>query len=54
MIKRIVIAAAAVAALGAAVGPASADPSICITTDVNIAGTALPTNGTQCLPPAGK
>ncbi len=54
LIKRIVIAAAAVAALGAAVGPASADPSVCLTTDVTVNGTALPTNGTNCLPPAAE
>ncbi len=54
MIKRIVLAAAVVTALGSAVGAASADPSVCLTSDVNIAGTALPTNGTQCLPPAAE
>ena len=52
--KRIVLAAAAVVAMGAFIAPASADPSVCITTDVNIAGTALPTNGTNCLPPAAE
>lgn len=54
MIKRLVLAAAVATALGSAVGTASAEPSFCLTTDVNIAGTALPTNGTQCLPPAAK
>ena len=49
--KRIALAAAAlsVAALGAFAAPASAAGQICINTDVNINGTALPTNGEQCI-----
>lgn len=53
MIKRLVLVAAVATTLGSAIGVASAaDPSICITSDVNVNGTALPTNGTTCLPPA--
>ena len=51
MIKRLVLAAAVATALGSAMGAASAEPSICVTSDVTINGTALPTNGTNCLPP---
>lgn len=48
MIKRVLVAAAVVAAMGAAVAPASAG-QICLTTDVNVAGTPAPTNGTNCV-----
>lgn len=53
MIKRLVIAAAVATTLGSAIGVASAAPSasVCITSNVNVNGTALPTNGTTCLPP---
>ncbi|MCW2615178.1 MAG: hypothetical protein JWN08_2172 [Frankiales bacterium] len=54
LVKRLVLAAAVLTALGSAVGSASAEPSLCLTTDVSINGTALPTNGTQCLPPAAE
>lgn len=54
MIQRLVLAAAVAAALGSVAGVASAEPSVCLTSDVTINGTALPTNGTQCLPPAAK
>ncbi len=50
--KRIVLAVAAVAAIGAFAAPASADPSICIKTDINIGGTQLPLPAETCLPPA--
>jgi hypothetical protein len=52
MIKRLVLAAAVATALGSAMGAASADPSVCLTSDITVNGTALPTNGTTCLPPA--
>ena len=48
MIKRVLVAAAVVAAMGAAVAPASAG-QVCLTTDVNVNGQALPTNGTNCV-----
>jgi hypothetical protein len=50
-LKRIALAAAAVsiAALGAFAAPASAAGQVCLTTDVNVAGTAAPTNGTNCV-----
>jgi hypothetical protein len=50
-LKRIMLAAAAVsiAAIGAFGAPASAAGQICVNTDVNIAGTALPTNGENCI-----
>lgn len=47
MIKRLVLAAAVTAAMGAALSPASAGEA-CLTSDVNVNGTALPTNGTTC------
>lgn len=52
MVKRLMLAFAVLTVLGSAMGAASAEPSICLTTDVSINGMALPTNGTQCLPPA--
>lgn len=48
LIKRIVLAAAVATALGSAMAPASAGEA-CLTTDVNVNGTALPTNGEQCV-----
>ena len=49
--KRIALAAAAlsIAAVGAFAAPAAAAGQICLTTDVNVAGTAAPTNGTNCI-----
>lgn len=46
--KRILLAAVAVVALGAFAAPASAG-QVCLTSDVNVNGTALPTNGTNCV-----
>ena len=46
--KRILLAAVAAVALGAFAVPASAG-QVCLTTDVNVNGTALPTNGTNCV-----
>ena len=47
--KRILLAAAAVAvSLGAFAAPASAG-SVCVATDVTVNGTALPTNGENCV-----
>ena len=43
------LAALAVVALGAFASPASAAGQVCLTTDVNVNGTALPTNGTNCV-----
>jgi hypothetical protein len=48
-LKRIMLAAVAVLALGAFAAPASAAGQVCVTTDVNINGTALPTNGENCV-----
>lgn len=49
MIKRIVLAAAALLAVGAfAAAPANA--AACATIDGSVNGTALPVNGTYCLP----
>lgn len=47
--KRILLAAVAVLALGAFAAPASAAGQVCLTTDVNVNGTAAPTNGTNCV-----
>ena len=47
--KRILLAAVAALALGAFAAPASAAGQICLTTDVNVNGTAAPTNGTNCI-----
>jgi hypothetical protein len=47
-LKRILLAAVAVVALGAFAAPASAG-SVCLTTDINVNGTAAPTNGTNCV-----
>ena len=46
--KRILLAAVAALALGAFAVPASAG-QVCLTTDVNVNGTAAPTNGTNCV-----
>jgi len=48
MIKRVLAAAAVVAALGAVAAPASAG-QVCLTTDVNVNGTPSPLNGTNCV-----
>jgi hypothetical protein len=50
-LKRIALAAAALslAAVGAFAAPASAAGEVCLTTDVNVNGTAAPTNGTNCV-----
>ena len=49
--KRILLAAAAVAvSVGTFALPASAG-SICVSTDVHVNGTALPTNGESCVAP---
>lgn len=46
--KRILLAAAVSAlALGGLAAPASAD--VCLTTTVTVNGTALPTNGSNCV-----
>ena len=51
MIKRILAATAALVAVGAlAAAPASA--ATCLTIDGNVNGTALPINGSYCLPEA--
>lgn len=47
--KRILLAAVAAVALAGFAAPASAAGQICLTTDVNVAGTAAPTNGTNCV-----
>jgi hypothetical protein len=49
LLKRILLAALAVLALGAFAAPASAAGQVCLTTDVNVNGTAAPTNGTNCV-----
>jgi len=49
MIKRVLAAAAVVAALGAVAAPASAAGQVCLTTDVNVNGTPAPLNGTNCV-----
>ena len=46
--KRILLAAVAVVALAGFAAPASAG-QVCLTTDVNVNGTAAPTNGTNCV-----
>ena len=50
MLKKLLVLATLAGALAIAAVPASAAPSVCVTTDINVAGTALPTNGTTCLP----
>ena len=46
--KRILLAAVAVVALAGFAAPASAG-QVCLNSDVNINGTALPTNGENCI-----
>ncbi len=46
--KRILLAAVAVVALGAFAAPASAGQA-CLTTTVTVNGEAAPTNGTNCV-----
>lgn len=49
--KKLVLLLTAAGALAIGVLPAAAaDPSVCVTTNVNVNGTDLPTNGTTCLP----
>ncbi len=48
LIKRLVLAAAVVTALGSAVGAASAGQA-CLTSSITVNGTAAPTNGTNCV-----
>jgi hypothetical protein len=48
-LKRIMLAAIAAVALAGFAAPASAAGQVCLTTDVNINGTAAPTNGTNCV-----
>ncbi len=50
MVKKLLVLATLAGALAIGAFPASADPSVCVTTDVNVNGTALPTNGTTCVP----
>jgi hypothetical protein len=50
MLKKLLVLATLALALGATALPAAADASVCLTSDVNVNGTALPTNGTTCLP----
>lgn len=50
MFRKLVVLLTLGAALAIGVAPAMADPSVCVTTDVNVNGTALPTNGTTCVP----
>lgn len=47
-LKRILLAAVAAVALGAFAVPASAG-QVCLTTDINVNGTALRTNGENCV-----
>ena len=47
-LKRILLAAVAAVALAGFAAPASAG-QICLNSDVNINGTALPTNGENCI-----
>jgi hypothetical protein len=49
-VKKLFVLLSLSGALAAFAVPASADPSVCVTTDITVAGTALPTNGTTCLP----
>jgi hypothetical protein len=48
-LKRILLAAVAVVALAGFAAPATAAGQVCLTTDVSVNGTALPTNGTNCV-----
>ena len=50
MLKKLLVLGTLAGALTIGAFPAAADPAICVTTDINVAGTALPTNGTTCLP----
>ena len=47
-LKRVLLAAVAVVALGAFAAPASAGQA-CLTTTVTVNGEAAPTNGTNCV-----
>jgi hypothetical protein len=50
-VKKLLVLLTVAGALAVGVLPAAAaDPTLCITTDINVAGTALPTNGTTCRP----
>jgi hypothetical protein len=48
LIKRIVLAALAVVAVGAFGAPAAAGQA-CLTTTISVNGTPAPTNGTNCV-----
>ncbi|MCU1588136.1 MAG: hypothetical protein JWN31_1629 [Frankiales bacterium] len=50
MAKKLIVLATLAGALAIGALPAAAAPVLCVTTDVSVAGTALPTNGTTCLP----
>lgn len=48
--KRLVLAVAVLGTAGfLSLAPANA-ASVCVTSDINVNGTAAPTNGTTCLP----
>jgi hypothetical protein len=52
LIKRIFAAAAVLVAVGAFTAPAASAASACATVNGTVNGTALPVNGTYCLPEA--
>ena len=47
MLKKVLVLAALAGALGGVATPALAAGQLCVTTDINVAGTAAPTNGTN-------
>jgi hypothetical protein len=49
-VKRLVLAGVAVAALGLAAVPASAESAACLNLDITVNGEASPANGEYCLP----
>ncbi len=52
MLKKLVVIAGIAGALGLAVGPASADPSVCV--DVHLQVQDQVVDQSACLPPAAK
>ena len=49
MLKKVLVLAALAGALGGVATPALAAGQVCLTTDINVNGTAAPTNGTNCV-----
>ena len=49
MLKKLLVAATLAGAVVGFGAPAMAAGEICVTTDINVAGTPAPTNGTNCV-----